>query len=153
MTIGVAEIAEIITLIDASACEEFILELPELKLVLRRRGSSRKAAISEEALPAPAATSLQAAAPARAPRAELAGGQFAVRAPMVGTFYRRPAPEAPPFVEIGSKVRAGDALCLIEVMKLFTTLQAEREGTILAIDAEDGELVESGRLLFVLEPA
>ena len=72
---------------------------------------------------------------------------------MLGTFYRAPAPEAPPFVEIGAVVRKGQPLCLIEVMKLFTTIHAERDGRVVHIGAENGELVEHGRSLFVLEPA
>jgi acetyl-CoA carboxylase biotin carboxyl carrier protein len=72
---------------------------------------------------------------------------------MVGTFYRAPSPDAAPFVEVGSAVRKGDPLCLIEVMKLFTTIAAEHEGRIVQIGAENTELVEYGRMLFVIEPA
>jgi len=72
---------------------------------------------------------------------------------MVGTFYRAPSPETPPFVEIGSVVKKGQPLCLIEVMKLFTTVYAEQDGRVAHIGAENGELVEYGRTLFVLEPA
>ena len=72
---------------------------------------------------------------------------------MVGTFYRAPSPNAAPFVEVGSAVRKGDPLCLIEVMKLFTTIAAEHEGRIVQIGAENTELVEYGRMLFVIEPA
>ena len=72
---------------------------------------------------------------------------------MVGTFYRAPSPETPPFVEIGSVVKKGQPLCLIEVMKLFTTVYAEQDGRVVQIGAENGELVEYGRTLFVLEPA
>ena len=79
--------------------------------------------------------------------------QGAVVAPMVGTFYRAPAPDAPPFVEIGSTVRKGQPLCLIEVMKLFTTIASDHDGRIAHIGAENGELVEYGRTLFVIEPA
>jgi len=72
---------------------------------------------------------------------------------MVGTFYRAPSPDAAPFVEIGSSVRTGDPLCLIEVMKLFTTIAAEHDGRILQIGAENAELVEYGRTLFIIDPA
>jgi acetyl-CoA carboxylase biotin carboxyl carrier protein len=78
--------------------------------------------------------------------------QIEVVAPMVGTFYRAPAPDAPPFVETGSIVRKGEPLCLIEVMKLFTTITSEFEGRIVQIGAENGELVEYGRTLFLIEP-
>lgn len=72
---------------------------------------------------------------------------------MVGTFYRAPGPDAPPFVDVGMIVREGQPLCLIEVMKLFTTINSEIAGRVVQIGAEDGELVEYGRTLFVIEPS
>lgn len=83
---------------------------------------------------------------------EKAPHQIEVVAPMVGTFYRAASPDAPPFVEIGSTVRKGEPLCLIEVMKLFTTIKGEHDGRIVQIGAENAELVEYGRTLFVIEP-
>lgn len=71
---------------------------------------------------------------------------------MVGIFYRAPSPDAPPFVEVGSSVDSGQPICVIEVMKLFTTINADRAGRIVEIGANDGELVEYGRTLFVIEP-
>ena len=67
---------------------------------------------------------------------------------MVGTFYRRPSPGKPVFVEIGSSVKPGDTLCVIEVMKLFTQVECRQAGTVEAILAEDGKLVEFGQPLF-----
>jgi acetyl-CoA carboxylase biotin carboxyl carrier protein len=75
-----------------------------------------------------------------------------VTAPMVGTFYRSPSPDAPPFVEIGTVVQPGQPLCIIEVMKLFTTINSEFAGRVAQIGAEVGDLVEYGRTLFVIEP-
>ncbi len=72
---------------------------------------------------------------------------------MVGTFYRRPAPQEPPYAEIGDTVQQGDPICLIEVMKLFTTLEAPVSGRIVQIAAENEDLVELDQLLFVIEPA
>ena len=71
---------------------------------------------------------------------------------MVGTFYRAPSPDAPPFVEIGTVVQPGQPLCIIEVMKLFTTINSEYAGRVVQIGAEVGDLVEYGRTLFVIEP-
>jgi acetyl-CoA carboxylase biotin carboxyl carrier protein len=93
-----------------------------------------------------------AAPPSAGPKIAVTGGQFVVTAPMVGTFYRQPSPDAPPFVEIDSVVRKGQPLCLIEVMKLFTTIHAEQDGRIVQIGANNGELVEYGQTLFVIEP-
>jgi biotin carboxyl carrier protein len=70
---------------------------------------------------------------------------------MVGTFYRASSPDALPFVEVGTVVMPGQPLCVIEVMKLFTTIFSEPGGRIAEIGAENGELVEYGRVLFVIE--
>ena len=71
---------------------------------------------------------------------------------MVGTFYRRPSPDETPFVEVGARVEAGDPVCLIEVMKLYTTIEVPAAGTIEAIQAEDAALVEFDQLLFLIRP-
>ncbi|MGD9828663.1 MAG: acetyl-CoA carboxylase biotin carboxyl carrier protein, partial [Hyphomicrobiaceae bacterium] len=108
--------------------------------------------IAQAAPAAPAAPAQQpAAGPAPAATAPVADGTQ-VRAPMVGSFYRRPSPQEKPFVEVGSKVKKGDPLCLIEVMKLYTTIEAPVSGTVVAITAEDGKLVEFDQLLFVVKP-
>ena len=72
---------------------------------------------------------------------------------MMGTFYRAPSPSDPSYVELGQTVRAGDALCIIEVMKLFSTLKAEQGGIIAEIPAENGVLVNQDDVLFVITPA
>jgi biotin carboxyl carrier protein len=77
----------------------------------------------------------------------------AVVAPSLGTFYRAPRPGEPPFVEVGQRVAAGDELCLIEVMKLFTSVRAGEAGTVVAVHAADGDLVEHGQRLFTIAPA
>jgi acetyl-CoA carboxylase biotin carboxyl carrier protein len=150
------EIGEILKIIDSSSCDEFVLETEEIKLVVRRRSVNGSALPQEgaapQAVPAAAPTgpsNREAAAPARAATAEQAGLQV-VRAPMVGTFYRAPSPGAPPFVEVGTRVKKGDPLCIVEVMKLFTTIHAERDGTVVEIGAENATLVEYGQMLFVV---
>lgn len=73
-----------------------------------------------------------------------------VAAPNLGTFYRSPKPGSPPFVEIGDKVAADTEICLIEVMKLFTSVKAGHAGKVVQICADDAELVEAGKVLFYL---
>jgi len=157
------EIAEIIKLIDSSSCDELVVETGDIKLVVRRNGASAGAAAEYvERGSAPVAVSAAAPRKARAAAPKVAAadaadataaGQIEVAAPMVGTFYRAPSPEARAFVDVGDVVGVGDALCLIEVMKLFTTINAEVAGRIVQIGAENGELVEYGRTLFVIEPS
>jgi len=74
----------------------------------------------------------------------------AVKAPMVGTFYRAPSPGAEAYVEVGSAVKAGDTLCIIEAMKLLNEIEAERSGTVKAILVENGQPVEFGEPLFIV---
>ena len=75
-----------------------------------------------------------------------------VVAPMVGTFYRAPAPDAPMFVEVGSRVEEGQTLCIIEAMKLMNEIEAEYRGEIVSILVEDAQPVEYGQPLFLIEP-
>ena len=75
-----------------------------------------------------------------------------VVAPMVGTFYRSPAPDMPSFVELGNKVKEGQTLCIIEAMKLMNEIEAEGPGEVVEILVENGQPVEYGQVLFLIEP-
>jgi acetyl-CoA carboxylase biotin carboxyl carrier protein len=79
-------------------------------------------------------------------------GLVAVRAPMLGTFYRAPAPGEKAFVEVGQKVKADDTVCLIEVMKLFNSIKAGVDGQVVQILADNGALVEYNQVLVVIAP-
>lgn len=97
---------------------------------------------------APVAAAAPAEAPAAAPAPE-AGHQ--VKSPMVGTFYRASSPGAKPFVEDGQTVKEGDVLCIIEAMKILNEIEADKSGTVKRIMAENGQAVEYGQPLFVIE--
>lgn len=101
---------------------------------------------------APQSMAAPAVAPAliaeKAPAAETG---HAVKSPMVGTFYRSPSPGAKPFVEIGHTVKQGDTICIIEAMKLLNQIEADRSGTVKKILVENGQPVEYGQPLFILE--
>lgn len=160
MVLRYDEVADLIKIIDASACDELVLETGDLKLVVRRRNASteaRPAGRSADVAAAPQTAQAQpSAAPTAmaAPRPAASGqGQIEIRAPMVGTFYRSPSPNAPPFVEVGARVEVGEPVGLIEVMKLFTTLYAEQAGRVAHVSAENDALVEYGQVLFVLDPS
>ena len=100
---------------------------------------------------APTATGPSAPVPpSEAPAAQ--NGLVTVESPMIGVFYRAPEPGAPPFVEVGDPVAAGQTLCLLEAMKLFNELKAESAGVVRAIHADNGDPVEFGQVLFELEP-
>jgi acetyl-CoA carboxylase biotin carboxyl carrier protein len=147
------EISEILKLIDGSSCDEFVLETEDIKLVVRRHGANSHAvesiADSKSIFVEPPASEQRAKSEAPAVRGSSA---HAVSAPMVGTFYRSPSPGAPAFVDIGSKVSKGDPICIIEVMKLFTTVHAEWSGIVTEVGPENAQPVEYGQMLFVITP-
>jgi acetyl-CoA carboxylase biotin carboxyl carrier protein len=101
----------------------------------------------------PAVTALPVEArPAATPAAEPEPGQegHVVKAPMVGTFYRSPSPDAKPFVEVGQAVKEGETICIIEAMKLMNEIEADASGVVKAILVENGQPVEYGQPLFML---
>ena len=100
------------------------------------------------AAPAPALAPAGAAPAAAAPEAPK-GHQ--VKSPMVGTFYRSSAPGAKPFVEVGSQVKEGETVCIIEAMKILNEIEADKSGTVTQILCENGQAVEYGQPLFVIE--
>ena len=165
MTLTYAEIAEIIKLIDASSCEEITLDLGEIKLSMRRKGDGGPPATTaaeesheagmEPGPPTDPPAGDEGPTATGSPRTEAsatADGMSEIRAPMVGTFYRAPSPTSPPFVEVGSEVDEDDPLCLIEVMKLYTTISAKGPGRVAEICAENGAMVGADEILFRIEP-
>ncbi|KFE63608.1 Biotin carboxyl carrier protein of acetyl-CoA carboxylase [Hyalangium minutum] len=108
----------------------------------------------EYAAPAPARPSAPVSAPAAAAPAKPAEkpGQL-MTSPFVGTFYRTPAPDQPPFAEVGSVVKKGQVLCIVEAMKLMNEIEAEMAGRVTEILVENGQPVEFGQALFRIEPA
>lgn len=116
-------------------------------------GQQATAAPASFVPPAPAPQAAAAPVPAPAPAATtgvVPEGAIVITAPNLGTFYRAPKPGAAAYVEIGGKVGADDEICLIEVMKLFTSVKAGQDGTIVAVLADDGAMVEAGQPLFAL---
>jgi acetyl-CoA carboxylase biotin carboxyl carrier protein len=156
MTLSYSDVAEIVKIVDSSNCDEVSLELEGAKILIRRKGASEPAQVaaapapaSAPAAPAPAPEAAAAQPSAAASTAPASGNQ--VVAPMVGTFYSRPSPDEAEFVSVGTDVEIGTPLCIIEVMKLFTTIESTRAGTVRAILASDGEMVEYGQPLFVID--
>jgi len=101
--------------------------------------------------PMPVAAAPAAPAPATAPPPEPVAASHQVKSPMVGTFYRSAQPGADPFVNVGSTVREGDTLCIIEAMKLLNEIEADKSGVIRAALVENGQPVEYGQPLFEIE--
>lgn len=155
------QILETLRFIEESAYDEVKLETENFKLHVRKSGApaaSIDTAPPAAAALAPMATRVDANAPGT-PQAgtedreeAVAPGMVAIRAPMVGTFYRAPAPHLPPFVELGASVKPEDTVCLIEIMKLFTTIKAGVSGKIVKILAQNAATVKRDQVLIVIEP-
>ncbi len=101
----------------------------------------------------PAAPPSEAGAAPGVAEEAASGNLIEVTSPMVGTFYRAPAPDAPPYVDVGDRIGQGSVLCIIEAMKLMNELEAEVEGTIAKILVENAEPVEYGQVLFLVDPS
>jgi acetyl-CoA carboxylase biotin carboxyl carrier protein len=145
------KLKKLIDLVQESGISELEITEGEEKVKIVKGG-----VVSMAAAPAmvalPAAASAAAAAPTATAAGEPPEGQegHVVKAPMVGTFYRSPSPDAKAFVEVGQAVKEGDTICIIEAMKLMNEIEADASGTVKAILVENGQPVEYGQPLFIL---
>ncbi len=166
MTLTHADVRRILEILDtAGNLESLDITVGEFELHARKPGAAgavRQPAAQAAVVRAiePAAPAAEASAPAaiaaaevEAPLAEVPPGLIAVRAPMVGTFYLRPSPDQPPFVAVGSVVQAGDTVCLVEVMKMFNSVQADAAGTVERLLISDSKPVQHGQIVMLIKPA
>ena len=154
------ELKRVLESVKESGITELILETSDYKLSVRRGGEAVSAPVTAPqpqtpaAEPSPAPQPQVEAAPAPVPEAPKDVSNFVeITAPIVGTLYAAPSPDAPNFVKVGDKVQAGTVLCIIEAMKLMNEIEAEVSGTVREILVQNAEPVEYGQALFRLEPA
>ena len=144
---------ELLEFLSSSDIQELKLEGDDFRLEVRRNMPAPQAVM----LPAQAATIAAegpaAAAPPPPAAAASRGDLVEVKAPMVGTFYRAPAPGEAPFVEVGSKISNGQAVCILEAMKLMNELEAEISGEVVEILVENGTPVEYNQVLMLVRPS
>ncbi|KPX92046.1 acetyl-CoA carboxylase biotin carboxyl carrier protein [Pseudomonas meliae] len=148
----IRKVKKLIELLEESGIDE--LEIREGEESVRISRHSKTPAQPYYA-PAPVAAPVAAPAPAAAPVAAEAPSApklngFVVKSPMVGTFYRTPAPTSPAFVEVGQTVKKGDTICIVEAMKMMNHIQAEASGVIESILVENGQPVEFDQPLFTI---
>jgi acetyl-CoA carboxylase biotin carboxyl carrier protein len=137
------ELKQILQALVEHGVNELTLETPDYKLTVRRGGEVQMVAVPQvEAAPAPEAPKAEEGCP----------GCVEIRAPIVGTFYRAPAPDAPPYVKEGDRVEKGQVLCIIEAMKLMNEIESEVSGIVKKILVQNGEPVEYGQPLFLIQP-
>ena len=156
------DVMQIVQFVEASShFAEFHLKVGDIEIDLRKKSAPGGSPPAVANLPPPApAPAVAAAPPPPAVRhggtvsaAQFAPGSVLVKSPMVGTFYRAPAPGAQPFAEVGARVAPDTTVCLIEVMKLMNSISAGRAGVVTHILVENAEPVETGQVLLVIDPA
>lgn len=151
------QLRQLLALLGESDIQELRLEGDDFRLEVRRNLPATAAPVTvlQAAPPAVAATPAPAPAPSAPPPPAAAARSDlqAITAPMVGTFYRAPAPGEAPFVEVGSRVTPGQPVCILEAMKLMNELEAEISGDVVEILVENGTPVEFGQVLMRIKPA
>jgi len=149
------KLKKLIDLVEESGIAELEVTEGEEKVRITRVSANTQIAYAQPMMQMP--MQQQMAAPAAAPVAAAAeapaaaNNANALKSPMVGTFYRSASPGSKPFVEVGQSVNVGDTLCIIEAMKLMNEIEADRSGVVKAALAEDGQPVEYGKPLFIIE--
>jgi acetyl-CoA carboxylase biotin carboxyl carrier protein len=153
VTMDIRKVKKLIEMLEESSLAE--IEIREGEESIRiSRASSTGAPTVTQIMPAAAPAPATAATPAPASRVAeelIALSGHAVKSPMVGTFYGAPSPGAKPFVEIGDTVSVGDTLCIIEAMKMMNEIESDKAGAIKAILKENGQPVEFGEAMFIIE--
>ena len=140
----------LIDLVSESNVSELEITGAEGKVRIVKAGAT-PAQMQYAQVPAPQLAPAPVAAPVAAVAAEPVAEGHAVKSPMVGTFYRSASPGAKAFVEVGSVVREGETICIIEAMKILNEIEADKSGTVTKILAENGQAVEYGQPLFTIE--
>ncbi len=163
----IKEIQSLIKFVAKSGASEVKLETDDIKITIRTgpSGSGGETTYIQQLpaavapAPAPQAAAPQAAAP-QAPAAEASEAKkeedskyVTIKSPIIGTFYRKPSPDKPAFVEVGDSIAVGDVLCVIEAMKLFNDIESEVSGKIVKVLVEDSSPVEFDQPLFLVDPS
>ena len=158
------QIQELIKLVNKSNLSELTIEEKDFKVTIKQKEeiiqqtliSGQFQQAPQQFAPAPAPASLPAAgsaAPPAAAKADETSKYITIKSPMIGTFYRKPSPDKPLFVEVGSEVTPGKVVCIIEAMKLFNEIESEVKGKVVKILVEDQSPVEYDQPLFLVDPS
>ena len=160
----IREIQNLIKFVAKSGATEVKLEMDDFKITIKTTAEGTEStttyvqqmpmqAAPQMAAPQIAAAPVVADAPAATPAADDNSKYITVKSPIIGTFYRKPAPDKPMFVEVGSTIGKGDVLCVIEAMKLFNEIESEVSGKIVKILVDDSSPVEFDQPLFLVDPS
>jgi len=161
----IKEIQSLIKFVAKSGASEVKLEMEDIKITIRTGSSSgtpettivQQIPMAQTPVVAPVPVQ-ETPAPAAAPAPETTGAEddskyITIKSPIIGTFYRKPSPDKPAFVEVGSEIKSGDVLCVIEAMKLFNDIESEVSGKIVKVLVDDSSPVEFDQPLFLVDPS
>jgi acetyl-CoA carboxylase biotin carboxyl carrier protein len=158
--IDIRKLKELVRLMTTSDLTELDLRDKEEQVTIRRATAQAAPQVIQHAAPvvhhtpaAPVAAAPVASAAAPAPAANEDAGLIAIESPMVGTFYASPSPDKPSFVSVGGEVGPNSVVCLVEAMKIFNEIKAERAGTIAKVLVKSGQAVEFGQPLYMIKPS
>ncbi|MFC7356206.1 acetyl-CoA carboxylase biotin carboxyl carrier protein [Jejudonia soesokkakensis] len=158
----IKDIQNLIKFVAKSGASEVKLEMEDIKITIRTGSDGKGETTYIHQMPAmaaapqaPQAPAPQAPAPAQPKEAapDENSKYITVKSPIIGTFYRKPSPDKPVFVEVGSQIGAGDVLCVIEAMKLFNEIESEVSGKIVKVLVDDASPVEFDQPLFLVDPS
>lgn len=158
----IKEIQNLIKFVAKSGASEVKLEMDDIKITIKTGGEDRGEATTyvqqipvsaPMAVPAPSAPPVAETPAASAAPKDDNSKYITIKSPIIGTFYRKPSPDKPVFVEVGSTIKEGDVLCVIEAMKLFNEIESEVSGKIVKILVEDSSPVEFDQPLFLVDPS
>ncbi len=159
----IKEVQNLIKFVAKSGVSEVKIENKDFKLTIKNKPeyvTSAPVATTVTAIPAsipqpaaPAAPATATAPAAETPKNEVDDSKYiTIKAPIIGTFYRKPSPDKPPYVEVGDTIKEGDVVCIIEAMKLFNEIESEVSGKIVKVLVDDATPVEFDQPLFLVEP-
>jgi len=157
------QIQELIKMINKSNIGELTIEQKDFKVTIKQKedhvtqvvapAAVHAAPVHHAPAVAPSAPAAPAAEKPAAKEEKAASNLLTIKSPMIGTFYRRPSPDKPNLVEVGSEVQPGKVVCIIEAMKLFNEIESEIKGKVVKILVDDASPVEYDQPLFLVEPA
>ena len=158
----IKEIQNLIKFVAKSGASEVKLEMEDIKITIKTGSEATETTIIQQAAaPMAVAPQIMAQAPVAQPAAvDISEGNtdedskyITIKSPIIGTFYRKPAPDKPNFAEVGTDVKVGDTVCVIEAMKLFNEIESEISGKIVKVLVDDSSPVEFDQPLFLVDPS
>ena len=159
----IKDIQHLIKFVAKSGVQEVKLEVEDVKITIKTGSNPQKVEKdivhqiqtipAHEAVHSQVVTSIETPTPVPADKTDAENSLITIKSPIIGTFYRKAAPDKPAFVEVGDTVKDGDVLCVIEAMKLFNEIESEISGTIVKILVDDASPVEFDQPLFIINPS